>query len=169
MKKVQTTALRARQFRLIFSALLVLIVSQFNGRANYNAGPVIKPLPQTPAFITLWGYTDLHTSLKPVTNNKVKTFDDFTVTINNYYGHDVDVWLYNNALDTFWYLNVHPYQTDVNLTIPEGTYDINLWPNDQDGYNHYLVGCGNYGAGWGSYVFWGKYLGASCNLILIDY
>jgi hypothetical protein len=96
-----------------------------------------------------------------------KSLDDVTVEIYSNCWRDVDIWLTNE--DTSYFLNIHPWQTDATITVPEGKYDISIWPNDSNaGYHSFYVGCGNYGGGYPATTFWGVSITPDCNDIIID-
>jgi hypothetical protein len=140
--------MKRKQFHLLFSILLLLIVSQ-------SIAGIKCPLPITTGFYASSGS---------------QLLADVILDIDNYASTDMDITLYNITLDTYYYINISPYHTDVPLTVPEGTYDINIWADDGgSSYHHYMVGCGTYGGGYGSVNFYGVALNSTCNNILLDY
>jgi hypothetical protein len=104
---------------------------------------------------------------KAVTSNKGKLLNDVTVEIYSNCWRDVDIWLVND--DTTYFINVHPWQTDGTITVPEGKYDISIWPNDSNaGYHSFNVACNHYGGGYPAITFWGVSVTPECNDIIID-
>lgn len=106
-------------------------------------------------------------STKTITSKKGKLLDDVVVGIYSNCWRDVDIWLTND--DTSYFLNIHPWQTDATITVPEGKYDITLWPNDSNaGYHSFYVACNHWGGGYPLMTFWGISVTSECNQIIID-
>lgn len=92
------------------------------------------------------------------------------IYFNNYGSVDFDIELYNTSTGESYYFNASPYQTGNWIEVPEGTYDINIYPDDPWGYYHYAsVGCGYYNGGYYSINYSGIYLSTGCNNIDLDY
>ena len=103
---------------------------------------------------------------KAVTSNKGKLLDDVTVEIYSNCWRDVDIWLTND--DTSYFINIYPWQTDGTITVPEGKYDIFIWPNDSNaGYHSTYAAC-QYGGGYPSSAYWGVYVTPECNDIIVN-
>lgn len=106
------------------------------------------------------------TKAKTISSN-VKALDDVTVEIYSNCWRDVDIWLVND--DTSYFINVHPWQTDATITVPEGKYDVSIWPNDSNaGYHSAYAACNHYGGGYPMITFWGISITSECSDIIID-
>lgn len=186
--------LHAKKLYLFFPVLLMFILTQSFVKANDNVSVKMHPVTDTYTpyidYVTAnyIGITNLASMFRPVTgiefylpittnpyaqNNaksKAKLLADVMLQITNYTFTNVDLWLYDNALDTFYFVNIPPHPVESSFTVPEGTYDIDIWPDDpRHGYHYHLVGCGHYGSGYNSVTIYGVPLNSSCNTLTFDY
>jgi len=148
---------------LILSALLVFIFSETNAR---TVSPWDLPL-------TKHGQPAIKAPLRARTghqltnSNSSKALDDATWLLTNTgNGRDYEIWFYPVGGDDYYYIDVPPNRYDVPFTIPAGTYDIAIAPDDD--YHHYIqIGCNITWGGFGPHNFYGVGTpnGQSCNQI----
>ena len=161
----------------LFLALVILIVTQSAGRANYNSSLWVSRSPQS-HFSTTNGNNPYYTGANNFTNpfrtiskSNKQSLSNVTLLITNSFGNDFDLLVASTTSSDYYFINIHPNQYQAELTIPEGTYDITFFPDDM-GINHhyYTVGCDYSGGGIGTYAFWGVNITSamSCNTIYIE-
>ena len=152
----------------LFWALVILIVTQSTGRANYNSSLWVSRTPQS-HFST--GGNTITNPFRPISKSNKQSLSDVTLLITNSFSNDFDLLVASTTSDDYYFINIHPNQYQAELTIPEGTYDITFFPDDM-GINHhyYSVGCDYSGGGIGTYAFWGVNITSAmyCNYIFIE-
>jgi len=168
--------LHTRQLRLLFSTVLLLIVTQSTGWANNNLSAAVNPSPQSflstsrHYLMTEYGLTDIAIPFRPI-SNKAQSLTDVTLLFTNSFGNDFDVYLYNTVTEVYYDINVNPNSYQKPLTVPEGTYDVFFYPNDMGIYHHYYsFSCGSSGGGIGTKSFYGENISSAiyCNSIFIE-
>jgi hypothetical protein len=147
-------------FNLIFSALLVLIVAQSNGQTNAGFSTTVSPWDypitnhagQPKVTVPLRARTGTQLSLL----NNANSLDDVTLLLTNSGSRDFEIWLYPVGSDDYYYMDVPPNRSDLPLTVPEGTYDISIAPDDDCTVHHYITyGCSSNWGGYGPVNFYG--------------
>lgn len=157
---------------LFFSALVLVTGIQAFAQANRSSFAQVKSaaifdrnLMATPA-----SQTDVTVPLRsgPISKGS-QGFANVVLDISNYGIGDKDIYLYNDAADVNYYLNISPNQHNVALTVLEGNYDVFIVANDNGVYNHtYYVGCGSAVNGHGQVSVYDTDLNASCYIISCD-
>lgn len=162
-------------FSMILSAL-VLIATQSSANTNskFSAAvcpwdyPITNHAGQSAITVPLRAKTGKQLNLP----NSATSLEDVTLLLSNYGLHDFEIWLYPVGGDDWYYMDISPNRSDVPLTVPAGTYDVAIAPNDITTLQHhfYTLGCDVWGGGFGPMNFNGVSFtsSTSCNTITFE-
>lgn len=151
------TSVIKRRFKQFFSFVLILFFTVPFVKAN-NA------LPSSTSKSLQYENDRARAFVKGRANIKLST--DITLEINNYATTDVDIWFYNNDLDTFYYVNVPPLTPGFSFVVPEGNYDVDILPNNNT--QSHTVWLGSFKNGYGNIWFYNVNLNAGLNVVTIE-